>query len=171
MLRFMACLGVIITNFLLQSTLLQHIAIVNVKPNTAIIIIVCYAILRDDVEGAIFGFFTGLLLDIFYGEFLGVNAMLGLITGYLSAKPFKDYYKENIFLPVLLVAVSTLAYELVFYFAAFLFRGKLDLAYYLRKIILPETVYTAAVTIPFYKLIFLINKKVEENNLVRRKLF
>ncbi len=162
---------VVIINFILQSTLFEYIEIIGIIPNTAIIIIVSYAMLRDDVEGAIIGFFSGLLQDMFFGRVIGLYAFLGMITGYLCGKPFKDYYNESYILPLILVVASVIGYEFVFYCTSFLFRGKIDIIYYFGNIIFPESAYTAILTLPVYRIVYVVNTKVLSYEKKKRKLF
>ncbi len=162
---------VLIVNLIFQSTLLPAIAVIGIKPNTALLIIVTYAMLRGDIEGAILGFFAGLLQDIMFGRVVGLYALLGLLTGFVCGKPFKDFYRENYMIPIVLVGIATMGYELMFYFFYFLFQGKVDLLVYFGRIILPEAVYTVVVTIPLYRLMYAINKRLELHERYTRKLF
>ncbi|MCL2016402.1 MAG: rod shape-determining protein MreD [Defluviitaleaceae bacterium] len=167
-----ACItALIIINYVLQSTVFIRFAILGATPDTAIIFIVSYGILRGDVEGAIFGFFAGLTQDLFSGHFIGLNAMLGMLTGFVAGKPFKDYFKDNYFLPFGIVVSATLAYQLLVFFTNFLFRGWFNFGFYFATIIIPRTIYTALLTMPLYGLMFVINSKIEsfENN--RRTFF
>jgi len=161
----------ILLNYVLQSTVLVRTAILGVNPDTAIIFIVSYGILRGDVEGAIFGFFAGLTHDLFGGHFVGLYAMLGMLVGYAAGKPFKDYFKDNYFLPFMIVIAATLSYQIMFFFTSFLFRGRLDFWFYFTSIIIPKTIYTASLAIPLYSLMFVINSKIEEYENNRRNLF
>jgi rod shape-determining protein MreD len=162
---------ILIVNFVLQTTLFQYIEILGVKPNTALIVIVSYGILRGDVEGAVLGFFSGFLTDVFFNGYIGLYAMLCMLIGYFCGKPFKDFYKENYFLPLSLAAASSLAYHFAIYFTGFLFRGKLDFSFYFRSIILPGSVYTLILTVPMYSLLYGVNKKLEDIEKTKRKLF
>ncbi len=162
---------ILIINVILQSTLFSYIEIFGIRPNTSLIIVVTYALLRSDIEGAIVGFFAGLLQDILFGRVIGLYAALGFITGFLCGKPFKDFYRENYLIPMFFVGISCIAYEFVFYFLYFLFQGKIDVFYYLGRIILPESVYCIALTIPFYRIMYGINDKIEAHERFSRKLF
>ena len=162
---------VIVVNLVLQSTLFQYIEILNIKPNSSILIIVCYAILRGDVEGSIFGFVTGLLQDIFFGKFIGLYALFGLLVGFFCGMPFKNFFRENIVLSFFLTAFMTFAYGFAFYVTNFLFRGKLDFYYYFNRIILPEVAYTTFLSVVFYGILYFINQKVEIIEKQNRKVF
>ena len=73
----------IFVNFILQTTLLPYISIGGILPNTALIIVVSYALLRGSTEGAIVGFFSGLPIDIFFGTSFGYYTLLFLLAGLL----------------------------------------------------------------------------------------
>jgi len=146
-------------------------AILGVTPETALIFIVGYGLLRGDVEGAIFGFSAGILQDIFSGGPLGMFALLGFLTGYASGKPFRDFFKDNYFLPFFMVLVAVLAQQLVIYVSSFLFLGYLNLAQFAWTIILPTTIYTACLSIPLYSLLHFINGRIERWESERRNLF
>ena len=171
MMRVGCMAALIIFNYVLQSTVLVRVAILGVNPDTAIILIVSYGILRGDIEGAIFGFFAGLTHDLFGGHFIGLYAMLGMLTGFVAGKPFKDYFKDNYFLPFMIVVGATLSYQVLIFFTSFLFRGRLDFWFYFSTIIFPKTIYTASIAIPLYSLMFVINNKIEDFEYKRRNLF
>ena len=171
MMRVGCMAALILVNYILQSTAFVRFSILGVNPDTAIIFIVSYGILRGDVEGAIFGFFSGLTHDLFGGHFIGLYAMLGMLTGYIAGKPFKDYFKDNYFLPFMLVVAATFSYQLLVFFTSFLIRGRLDFWFYLTSIILPKTIYTASIALPLYSLMFVINSRIEEYEHKRRNLF
>ena len=167
-----ACMSVVLLiNLIFQPTLFRYIEIIGIGPNTAVIIIVCYAMLRGDTEGAVFGFFSGLLQDIVFGRIIGLYAMLGLLTGYFFGKPFKDFYRESYLLPVFLVSTAVITYEFCFYLLTFLFLGHVDLLFYFWRIMLPTMVYSTLLAIPVYRLIYIINKGVENYEHKKRKLF
>ena len=169
--RIITVFFTILINLILQSTLFKYIEIIGIKPNTAVLFVVSYAILRGDAEGAAAGFFSGLAQDIFFGEIIGMHALMYMMIGYICGKPFRDFFRENFFLPLFLGSAGIFAYGLVFYLINFMFLGKLDFIYYLRKIILPETVYTIAAVIPVYRLVYAVNGRLEKSEKNRRMLF
>jgi len=163
--------ALILINFVMQTSMLPHVAIFGVTPDTAIVFIVSYGVLRSDVEGAIFGFSAGFLQDIFSGGPIGMFALFGLLIGYVSGKPFRDFFKDNYFLPFFIVLIAILFQQFMIYVSSFLFQGHLNLALYARTIILPTTIYTVSLSIPLYSLLHLINGRVERFELARRNLF
>ena len=161
----------ILINYVIQTSILPHVAIFGVTPDTALIFIVSYGILKGDVDGAIFGFSAGLLQDIFSGGPIGMFALMGFLIGYVSGKPFRDFFKDNYFLPFFIVVVAVLAQQFTIYVSSFFFLGHLNIGFFARTIILPTTIYTASLSIPLYSLLHLINGRVERWEAERRNLF
>ena len=161
----------IFVNFILQSTLFAHFELFGIRPNTALIIIVCLSILRTDSEGAATGFFSGLLHDIAFGKALGFYALLGMTIGFICGKLFKDFYRENYLLPLLLVVGASFFYEFAVYIFTFVFRGRIDIFYYTRRIIIPAVCYNAFLTFPMFRFVYSINSFLESKENPRMKLF
>ena len=162
---------VILVNYVSQTSVWPQVAILGVIPETALILIVSYGILRGDIEGAIFGFSAGLLQDIFSGGPIGMFALIGFLVGYASGKPFRDFFKDNYFLPFFIVLAAVIVQQFVIYVSSFLFLGYLNLPLFARTIILPTTIYTIALSIPLYSLLHFINARVERWESERRNLF
>lgn len=147
--------------YLLQTTLFQALSFASITPNLLIIVVSAFGFMRGKKEGLYIGFFTGILLDIFSGSVIGINALIYMYIGYLNGYFRKMFYPEDIKLPMLLIAGSDMVYSLIVYFFLFLFRSRLDFHYYLFHIILPELVYTMLITILLYVVILKINQKLE----------
>ncbi|NLI58853.1 MAG: rod shape-determining protein MreD [Clostridium sp.] len=154
---------------LLQSTVLDYLKVFNVKPNLLMVLIVIVAFLGNNVEGAIVGFFSGLIHDMISGRVIGFYALLGLYLGFCVGSLNKRLYKENIFAVVFFVLVSTLAYEYSVYFLHTIFRNSLDLFYPLRHVILPLALYNGIVSIFIYIIVYKINEKFEASKKLSRK--
>jgi len=149
----------------------MHIEFFGIRPNTALIIVASIAILRTDIDGAITGFFAGLLQDIVFGRAIGLNALLYMCIGIVCGKPFKNFYRENYFLPIVLVAASTVFYEFAIFVTTFLFRGRLDMLFYIQRIMLPSLAYNAFLAFPVYRIIYSANKILENKERAGRRLY
>ena len=164
------CLLIII-NIIIQSTLLQHIAIRGVIPNTAIIIIVSFALLRGSVSGAAAGFFSGLIYDILFGNSVGFYALLGIVTGWICGIFNTNFYRENYFLPAVLSCAAILFYDSAIYIFGMIQGINFSYISILFNIILPEAVYTAVFVIPVYRIVFAANEQLESKERRNRRLF
>lgn len=152
----------VIITFVLQSTMFQAMSLANVTPNVMIMLVSIFGFIRGKKEGLFLGFFSGLLVDIFYGDILGFYAFVYMIIGYLNGFFHSRYYKEEIFLPMGLVIGSDALYGIFMYIFRFALRNRSSFGYNFIHIIIPEIVYTLVVTIVFYRIILVVNRKLEK---------
>ena len=150
--------------FILQSTLFQQFAIASIVPNLLLIITVSFGFIRGKKEGIWIGFLCGLLMDLSVGT-IGVNALFYTAIGYINGCFYHIFYDDDIRMPIFFVAVSDLAYGIAVYASMFLLRGRINFFYYLRRIILPEVLYTLVMTILLYKIIYRLNQWLEKTEL------
>ena len=159
--RFIVSFLLVISCFVLQSTVFKAIAFGGIIPNLMIVLTASFGYMRGAKSGIIFGFFCGLLADIFFGSVIGLYAMIYMYIGYANGKFSMIFYPEDIKLPLALILFSDMAYGFRCYIVLFLMRGRFHFTYYLLHIILPEMVYTIVVTLIFYPFLLWINKKLE----------
>ena len=160
--RFIVSFLLVISCFVLQSTVFKSIAFGGIIPKLMIVLTASFGFMRGEKAGILFGFFCGLLADIFFGSVIGLYAMIYMYIGYANGKFNMIFYPEDIKLPLALIFVSDMAYGLLSYIILFLMRGRFHFTYYLIHIILPEMVYTIVVTLIFYPFLLWINKKLED---------
>lgn len=160
--RFIVSFLLVISCFVLQSTVFKAIAFGGIIPNLMIVLTASFGFMRGEKTGILFGFFCGLLADIFFGSVIGLYAMIYMYIGYANGKFNMIFYQEDIKLPLALIFVSDMAYGLLSYIILFLMRGRFHFTYYLLHIILPEMVYTILVTLIFYPFLLWLNKKLED---------
>jgi rod shape-determining protein MreD len=117
--------------------------------------------MRGRMTGMMIGFFSGLLIDILFGNVIGLYAMLLLLIGYIAGFANKIYSRDDFTFPLIFIAIANFLYQFLYYVFEFLLRGKLDFLYYFRKLILPEVIYTVAAATIFYKLLQMINHALD----------
>ncbi|MGI6094346.1 MAG: rod shape-determining protein MreD [Lachnospiraceae bacterium] len=159
----------ILVCFLLQSTVFQWLSIGSITPNLLLILTVSFGLMRGKSSGLWTGFFCGILIDLFYGQLIGFYALIYMMAGYFTGFCYKIFYDEDIKVPMVLVAASDLIYNILIYGALFLLRGRLDFLYYLRRIIIPEILYTVLLTLLLYRLFFRINQRLQEKEIKERE--
>lgn len=152
---------IIIICFLLQSTLFETLSFASILANLLIVVTASFGFMRGRKEGMFIGFFCGLLLDIFFGSMIGLYALIYMYIGYVNGFFQKIFFPDDVKLPMLLIAGSDLAYNLLIYFFLFLFRRQFSIGYYMLHIIIPELVYTLLVSVLLYFMILKTNQKLE----------
>lgn len=152
---------IIVVCFLLQSTLFQTLSFASITPNLLIVVVSSFGFMRGRKEGMWIGFFSGLLIDIFFGSVIGFYALIYMYIGYINGFFRKIFFPEDIKLPLILISASDFIYNLLVYLFLFFLRGEFRFPYYLIHIIVPELVYTIVVTVVLYFVILKINQKLE----------
>lgn len=169
--RKLAVFLIITVCFLLQSTLFQSLSFASISPNLLIVVTSSFGFMRGRKEGMWIGFFSGLLLDIFFGSVIGFYALIYSYIGYVNGFFRKRFFPDDIKLPLILIAASDFSYNILVYLFLFLLRSRFQFDYYLLNIMLPELVYTILVTIVLYFIILKINNKLEETEKRRASKF
>jgi rod shape-determining protein MreD len=122
-----------------------------------------FGLMRGRREGCLVGFFCGLLVDMFFGNVMGPYAFIYMTLGYANGFFHRIYYVEDVLLPMVMITVNDLLYNIMVYVAFFMLRNRLDLLSYFSKVIVPEMVYTIIVTLFFYKLLVKINLRLKKS--------
>ncbi|MBE7023601.1 MAG: rod shape-determining protein MreD [Clostridia bacterium] len=140
----------------LQPTWLNGIEIFGTKPNLFLIYIIVVCCFCGRTEGATVGLVFGFVLDMLIGRLWGMNALLGMLSGFFIAHFCKKVLRNSNFLVAMIfVLVMSLFYEVVYYFIAFLTVDNVHFGAMFVKSILPECVYNVIISLPVY---FIINK-------------
>lgn len=150
----------VIACFVLQSTVFKVISFGNISPNLLIVLTAAFGFMRGRKSGLWVGFFSGFLIDVFFGEVLGFYALIYMYIGYGNGVFQSIFYKEDVKLPIALITGSDLVYCMLNYLLLFLLRSRFHFDYYLLHIIIPEIVYTIVITIALYPLILFVNNRL-----------
>ncbi|MCI5512413.1 MAG: rod shape-determining protein MreD [Oliverpabstia sp.] len=162
MIRTITMTLLILITFILQSTVFQSLSIASIAPNLLLILTVSFGFMRGKKEGILVGFFCGILIDIFYGNLLGFYALIYMYIGYLNGFLCKVYYDEDVKVPMILTAISDLAYGFAVYGLQFMLRGRLHVMNYVWHIMLPEMIYTVLITVIIYRPLYRLNHWLTE---------
>lgn len=155
--RIVSIILVIIICFVLQTTIFQTLSLADVSPNLLLIVTVAYGYMSGEKEGIWVGLICGLLMDLFFGSVVGLYALFLMIIGFLNGILNKIYYTDDLIIPLVIISVSDLLYDFFYYVVEFLLRGRLNFLFYVRRIIIPEMVYTVLISVVLYKLLHTLN--------------
>ena len=154
----------IIINFSLQSTIFGFHDISSISPNLMLILTMSFGLMRGRKEGMLVGFFCGFLTDCFFSSIMGLYMFLYMIIGYINGFFHKNYMIEDVLLPLIVIIVDELIFNTVIFILFFFLKNRLDYGSYFAKIILPEMLCTALLTIIVYKFYVFINKRLKRKS-------
>ncbi len=110
----------ILLTLLLQTTWMDKIAVAGIKPDCVLLMLVYIGITRGQIEGTIFGFISGFLLDVYNPETMGVNSFCNSLVGFLVGYGHIGVVTEDFRAQALMLFGATLFHDLI-YFALYSF--------------------------------------------------
>ncbi len=152
----------IILYFILQSTLFGFHDMNQVTPNLLLILTMSFGLMRGRKEGLLVGFFSGFLVDCIFNSMIGPFMFLYMIIGYVNGFLHKNYMIEDVMLPMVIICLDEFFFNFAVYIVGFMLYNRLNFKDYLRDIIIPETIYTALLTVILYKFHVFINRKLKD---------
>ncbi|MBQ9886016.1 MAG: rod shape-determining protein MreD [Lachnospiraceae bacterium] len=160
--RILFTMIVIIIGFVLQNGVFNQMTWTSIVPNILLMITCTFGFMRGRQTGILVGVVCGLLTDISLGGTFGINTLFFAYLGWFNGLFFKMFFMDYIVFPMLMIVLSDVMYGVYMYVVKILVNGRLNFGFYLSHVIIPEAIYTFAVTILLCHIILVINFKLEE---------
>lgn len=158
--RIIFLLIIAILNVSLQMSI-PNVLDLTILPNTSVVLVICYAYLKSDVEAATFGLLVGLLQDILFSQVIGYYALIYFVVGFVMSHLLKHFMNSNIIPIVLLNFIGTFMYSIMVYLFTYFFRGKLQFFHYMYNITLFEALENVVVAIPIFYLLYFADERLK----------
>jgi rod shape-determining protein MreD len=149
---------VLVFAVLLQVLLISRVSVLGVTADLFLIFTVIVAVSRGSLEGAVFGFFAGLVADIVYYEPLGVRALIYVLTGYFVGMFVARFGTAKPWSVALLAGVSSFLAQFLFGLFQYVMGPRAAFLTMIGTQMLPEAVLDGLVTAPLY--VFLVRVRL-----------
>jgi rod shape-determining protein MreD len=124
----------------------------NIIPDMLMVIVCGTAYMFGSTSGTVYGFMSGLLIDISAGSSLGFAAFIFALTGFLAGFARKFYSRSNYVIPLAMTAAGEFVYLTLYYVANFILKGRHDYPLMVKSIIMPRVTFTLLIGCFLYKL-------------------
>ena len=114
---------IIIISFVLQSEISLANSDVVATPNFLLFVTCIFGFMRGCNYGSVTGLICGLLVDIFFGDVIGLYGLIYMYMGFFSGLFKKMFYSNHVFMPMVLVFTSDFIYNVLLYIFRFLLRN------------------------------------------------
>lgn len=104
--------AVLFVAVVVQLSIMAQVTILGGHPNLLLVALVCIALLRGAVFGAVAGFSAGLLADTGTFGTLGFTALLLTLAGYWTGRYGETTGRDRAHAPMLSIAVVTFLYQI-----------------------------------------------------------
>ncbi len=145
--KFIFMASLIITGFVIQTSLMGFFNFFNVIPNISLILLVIFAMLTDGVSGGTLGLLTGILYDAMIYDIFGLYALIYFLTGAVIGTISDEMLRENQLVYSLAAGLSTIVMHLLLYLILFFLRFRVQSAHGLLPSILVETILNAVLVV------------------------
>jgi rod shape-determining protein MreD len=98
----------VVTLAVLQTTVFPHLRVFGAIPDLCLVATVAVAFEEGPQTGAIFGFASGLVIDLFLASPLGLSALANSVTGYSVGVFQSGFVRESRTMPMVLGGIGGL---------------------------------------------------------------
>src|SRR3954466_3962965 len=135
----------------IQLSIIAQVTILGGHPNLVLVAVVCVALLRGAVFGAVAGFSAGLLADTGVFGTLGFTALLLTLAGYWTGRYGETTGRDRAHAPIVSIAVITVLYQIAALVLRYLL-GQAPPAHHIFVALAPTVLLNLILTVPVYAL-------------------
>ncbi len=140
---------------LVEGSVFSFFMLKKALPDIYLVMVVSLGFILDERRGAAIGLCAGLLQDIIFSSALGFFALAKMILGYGAGLLGREFYREQLLAPTLLVFAATLLHEFLLYFlVSRLMNLGFPVEWSLSRLFIPKAFYNMALTLLIYPLFF-----------------
>ncbi len=139
---------------ILQSTVLEFVTVMGVKPDLVMLVVILNGFLLGTRQGAFLGYAAGMVEDLFTGSYIGLNALSKMVAGYLAGAAGRRLYRENTLVATGVTFFSAFIGYIINYILLLFLHIEVLPFYAFLRVILPAAVYTCLLTPLFFSRIF-----------------
>ncbi len=161
--RIIVVICIIIIGYTLQVSVFSRLSIAGITPNILVCIVSTYGFMKGQHHGILVGFFVGILVDVFASSYFGLYALVYMYIGFLNGFFKKQFFGDDLRLPLLLIGTSDIIYGLVSYLIFISLKGGSgNLLTYFTDIMIPEAIYTLIVSVFIYYFILKVDQLLDK---------
>ena len=101
--------------FLLQTTWVQSLQILDIVPDLVVVTLVLTALVVDPIESILMALFVGLLQDAYLPQNLGLNALVNVLVVLAVGLARSGIVVDNLRVQVVFVVAAVLLHDLIYY--------------------------------------------------------
>ena len=131
---------------ILQTTIVPNLAVWGVFANLPLLLVVSWGLLRGPREGAVWGFISGLAVDLLSGAPFGAATLSMIAVGFLSGLGATSAFRTRFALPMIVMFLATIVYDLLFLLIVQISGQRVIWFDSILRLVLPSAVLNALLT-------------------------
>lgn len=163
--------AIISLGLILQSSVLPFLEVKGVKPDLLLVMLIGMGFWGGNPLGISVGLATGLLVDVLYGQALGLHALQYMLIGFGAGLFYNKVIYAKLLYPMMLTIGACLIKNILLFLYLFFSRTDVAVGAFMTRVMFPEMGYTLILAYPVYFLMkWLFGKKVMDRR-VRESWF
>jgi len=163
--RFLLLFMVSLLLVILQQSIFSGISIFGVTFDIVFVYIVCYSIVRDEVESVVVALVTGILRDAFFPAVFGMNTVLYILVAYSIGFLQKRIYKDSIVIPMFFTFAATCIKGIVYFCYFYIVSYKFNFSYHMTGVVLLESLFNSLISIIIFRMV----KRMDSINVLKQE--
>jgi rod shape-determining protein MreD len=153
--------AIVSLGLVLQSSLLPFLEVRGVKPDLLLVMLVSMGFCGGNPLGIAVGLITGLLVDVLYGQALGLHALQYMLIGFGAGLFYNKVTYAKLLYPMMLTVGACLIKNILLYLYLFFSQTDVGAGAFFGQVVFPEMGYSLVLAYPVYFLMkWLFGKKV-----------
>ncbi len=151
---------------LLEGSVLSFFIVERALPDLLLVLVMMWGFILGRRSGALLGLLGGFFQDILFGSGLGYFALAKMLMGYGAGTLGREFYREQLLAPVLLLFVGTLSHELMLNILVSQFIGLgLPVKWTINHFLIPKAVYNSGLTLLLYPFMMYLYNTLGKKNI------
>ena len=136
---------------LLEGSVLSFFMVERALPDLLLVLVMIWGFILGPRVGGILGLLGGFFQDILFGSSLGYFALAKMLMGYGAGFLGREFYREQLLAPTLLLFAGTLAHELLLNILVSQFIGlSMPIGWTMNHFLIPKAAYNSGLTLLLY---------------------
>lgn len=140
-----------------QQAFLWRLGVFGVVPDIVFVYIVCFSLIRNEVESIAVAVFTGIVRDSFFPGVFGINTIVYIVIAYLVGLLQKRIYKDSFIVPIFINFGAAYLKGLINFAFFYLLSYKYDFNNFLFQTNIIDSLYSSLLSIIIYRIIIKYN--------------
>jgi len=148
-----------------QSTILPRLTVWGVHPELMLMAVISWSILSGAEEGMLWALIGGILLDLFSASHFGLHTIALLVVAFPSGLGQRTLFRSDLLMPLLIIPLATLGYELVLLAGLYLTGWTASLSAYFGQVVMPSVGANTLLILPIYLLLRAVHRRLHRQEI------
>lgn len=154
--------GIAVLVLALEASVFSHVTWRGIQPNLTLVYAVVVGLAFGPTDGALIGFWSGFLQDVYSGRHLGVYGSVHLVAGYLAGLSTLRVFREYLWLPLAVAAAATVIAESMALVLFRLFGTPVSVVASFHRVIVPMVVLNSLIAPLLYGPVLRLRLRIDE---------